>query len=103
MKPGLRHFFDKDDAIAGAPLERHQVRLEDTWDLTVLFPTPEEWTAAFRELQQEDPAIEQHRGQLGASAEALREVLELEKALSQRIERLGHYASLKSSEDSSDA
>jgi oligoendopeptidase F len=103
MKTDLRPFFDKDDAAAGAPLERHQVRLEDTWDLTVLFPTPAEWTAAFRALQQDYPAIEQYRGRLGASAEVLRDCLEFDKALSQRIERLGHYASLKSSEDSSDA
>jgi oligoendopeptidase F len=103
MKTEYRHFLDKDDAVPGAPPERHQVRLEDTWDLTVLFPTPQVWTSGFRALQQDYPAIEQHRGKLGASAEALRDCLELEKALSQRIERLGHYASLKSSEDSSDA
>ena len=44
MKTDFHPFLDKDDAAAGAPLERHQVRIEDTWDLTVLFPTPEEWT-----------------------------------------------------------
>jgi hypothetical protein len=81
MKTDLRHFLDKDDAAAGAPLERHQVRLEDTWDLTVLFPTPEDWTAAVRALQQDYPAIEQRRGKLGASAEALRDCLEFEKGV----------------------
>ena len=39
----------------------------------------------------------------GESAQSLRDVLEFEKALDLQIERLGHYASLRSSEDSSDA
>ena len=97
-----RYFLDKDEPEGGAPLERQQVKLEDTWDLTVLYPTPEDWTAAFHTLQQDYGAISEFRGKLGSSAAALRDVLECEKALDLRIERLGHYASLRSSEDSSD-
>lgn len=95
-------FHDKDDAGASIPT-RDQIRSEDTWDLTVLFPTPEAWSASFGELQQVYKDILQFQGRVGDSAETLRECLELEKQLSLQIERLGHYASLRSSEDSSDA
>ena len=47
-------------------------------------------------------AIAEFRGQIGESAESLRHCLDFEKKLSLQIERLGHYASLRSSEDSSD-
>lgn len=95
-------FHDKDDAGASIPT-RDQIRSEDTWDLTVLFPTPEAWSASFGALQQVYKDILQFQGRVGDSAETLRECLELEKQLSLQIERLGHYASLRSSEDSSDA
>ena len=94
--------MDKDEAGAAAIPTRDQTKLEDTWDLTLLFPTMEDWRRAFEELQREYVKIAGFRGRIGASAQALREVLEFEKALGLKIERLGHYAMLKSSEDSSD-
>src|SRR5690606_20871029 len=101
MKPVLR--FDKDDNGAGAIPTRDQIKLEDTWDLTLLYPTEADWQKAFAQLQEDYPKIAQYKGRVGESAATLRDVLEFEKALSLTIERLGHYASLKSSEDSSDA
>src|SRR6516164_3140340 len=65
-------YFDKDDAGGGAIPTRDQVRLEDTWDLTLLYPTPADWQTEF------------------------------EKSLGLNIERLAHYASLQTSGDSSD-
>ena len=94
---------DKDETGGSGIPERSAVRLEDTWDLTALFPTPADWTKAFNALQLEYPALTEFRGKIGQSAETLRDCLELEKKLSLQIERLGHYASLRSSEDSSDA
>jgi oligoendopeptidase F len=96
-------FFDKDEPGPNAIPTRDQVRLEDTWDLTLLYPTPQDWQAGFEKLQQSYEQIAQWKGRVGASAQTLREVLEFEKSLGLLIERLYHYASLKSSEDSSDA
>jgi oligoendopeptidase F len=96
-------FFDKDEAGPGAIPTRDQVKLEDTWDLTLLYPTPEDWQTAFEKLQQEYPKIAQWQGRIGESPQTLREVLEFEKTLSLQIERLAHYASLKTSGDSSDS
>ena len=96
-------FFHKDDAGSGGIPTRDQARLEDTWDLTLLYPTPAAWQSAFEKLQREYPAVEQWKGRVGESAETLAEVLEFEKDLSLQIERLGHYASLATSGDSSNA
>ncbi len=95
--------FDKDEPAPGATPTRDQMALTDTWDLTLLYATPAAWQADFEKLQQTYEQITQWKGRAGTSAEALREVLEFEKSLGLLIERLYHYASLKSSEDSSDA
>jgi oligoendopeptidase F len=94
--------FDKDEGGSGDIPTRDQVRPEDTWDLALLYPTPTDWQAAFEKLQKDYPQVAQWKGRVGQSAQTLREVLEFEKELGQRIERLAHYASLKTSEDSSD-
>jgi oligoendopeptidase F len=95
--------FDKSEAGSGATPSRAQVKLEDTWDLTPLYPAPEGWTVDFARLQEEYPAIAEFRGKTGGSAGALREVLETDKRISQRIEKLYHYASLRAAEDASDS
>ena len=95
--------FDKDEGGAAAIPSRAQVRVEDTWNLTVLYGTPQAWTDAFGELQKSYEKALQFRGKVGESAQTLYDVLEFDKELSVLIERLGHYASLRSSEDSSDA
>lgn len=96
-------FLDKDEPAARAIPSRDQVRPDDTWDLTRLYPAPEAWQAGFERLQRTYEQIGQWKGRVGESARTLREVLEFEKSLGLLIERLHHYASLKVSEDSSDA
>lgn len=96
--------LEKDDLLSGGGIPtRDQVRSEDTWDLTLLYPTPADWQAAFEKLQAEYPKVAEWKGRVGESAATLRAVLELEKELSLLIERLGHYTSLATSGDSSNA
>jgi oligoendopeptidase F len=95
-----QRFFDKDDA---ATPSRAQMRTEETWDLSPLYATPAGWTADFAELQAAYPAIAEYRGKVGESAAALRDALECDKRISQLIEKLYHYASLRAAEDSSDS
>jgi oligoendopeptidase F len=98
------HPLEKDDIPGGGGIPtRDQVRIEDTWDLTLLYPTPADWQAAFEKLQRDYVKAGEWKGRVGESAATLRAVLELEKALSLQIERLGHYASLATSGDSSNA
>ncbi len=96
-------FLDKDDGGSNATPLRSAVTPSDTWDLAPLFPTPASWDDALAELQRSYPSIIALKGHVGESAQALRDALEFEKRLSQQIERLGQYASLRASEDSSDA
>jgi oligoendopeptidase F len=95
-------YLDKDESGSGAIPPRDQIKLEDTWDLTVLFASPSQWDEQLADLRGRYEQISRFKGRVGESAERLRECLELEKSLSLQIERLGHYASLRSSEDSSD-
>lgn len=81
---------------------RDEIPAEDTWDLSVLYPTSEQWSAEFAAVQATYAGIAGFKGRLGTSAAALRDGLEFEKALSIRVERLYHYAMLRVSEDSSD-
>jgi len=81
---------------------RGQVPLRDTWDLTLLYPSQESWKEAFSSVQKSYGEAARFKGRIGESAQWLHDCLEFEKALGMRIERLHHYAMLKSSEDSSD-
>ena len=95
----------KDEESGGAsrtPL-RSEIATADTWDLTLLYPTPEDWAADFARLQEQYPHYSEFKGKIGQSASLLHACLEFDKELSLRIERLNHYASLRLSEDSSDA
>jgi oligoendopeptidase F len=98
----LTRFFDKDDGGATIP-GRAEVRADDTWDLTPLYANPAAWAEDFARLQREYPAIAAFRGRVGESAETLCATLECDRNISQLVERLYHYASLRAAEDSSDA
>ncbi len=82
---------------------RDQIPISDTWDLTQLYATSDAWAKELAKLQREYGKLAEFKGRVGASAQALRDCLEFDKALSLTIERLHHYSSLKTSEDSSDA
>ena len=102
MKAGP--IFYKDDPAPGAnqTLSRHEIPVADTWDLTLLYATPEKWTEDFQALQSRYTGLAKFKGRVGESAQTLRDCLELEKTFNIQIERLCHYAMLKMSEDSSD-
>src|SRR6516162_9887439 len=72
----------------------------DKWDLTHLFADVSKWQEDFAWLQREYPKLEQCKGRVGESAQTLAGLLEFEKALEQKMERVYHYASLQAAEDS---
>ncbi len=99
-------FFIHDNEPAGSsshiPL-RSEISVADTWNLEVIYRTPEDWEADFARLEEQFQRYAEFKGRIGQSAADLHECIEFDKELSLRIERLGHYASLRLSEDSSDA
>ena len=80
---------------------RSEIAKADTWDLTQLFPTEEDYRSAFERYKAAYPKLSEYSGRLNRSAKDLLECLECEKSLDLIAERLGHYASLKIAEDGS--
>jgi oligoendopeptidase F len=81
-------------------LTRSEIPESDKWDLTHLFTDTGKWQEDFAWLQQAYPKLEQWNGRVGESAQTLADVLEFEKSLELKIERVYHYASLQLAEDS---
>src|SRR5436309_6990392 len=81
-------------------LTRAGVPETDKWDLTRLFADVSKWQEDFAWLQREYPKLEQWKDRVGESTETLAEVLEFEKELELKIERVYHYASLQVAGDS---
>jgi oligoendopeptidase F len=81
---------------------RSEIPEADTWDLTHLFQTEQEYQRSFSDFRESYPKIAEFKGRLGESAETLLSCLEYDNRLEQIAERLGHYSSLKNAEDSSD-
>ena len=82
---------------------RDEVPEKDKWDLSHLFSDVGKWHEDFAWLERTYPAIAQWKNRVGESTQTLADVLEFEKQLDQKIERLYHYASLQQAEDSANA
>ena len=82
--------------------ERSQVNPNDTWDLSALYPDWTTWERDFELLRTQTTDLEKYRGRLGESLTTLKEALDWNQALSQLMERLGHYVGLRVTEDLGD-
>lgn len=80
---------------------RNEIPESDRWDLTILYKTVKDWQSAFDKLKEEFPKIKKFQGTLGRSAKDLLACFEFDRQLDLAFERLFHYSSLQSSEDSS--
>jgi oligoendopeptidase F len=78
---------------------RADIPESDKWDLRHLFAKVSKWQEDFAWLRREYPKLEQWKGRVGDSAETLAAVLEFEKALELKMERVYHYSSLQVAED----
>ena len=81
---------------------RSEIAESDTWDLTKLYQTEKDYQRDLERLRQEYPRYASFKGKVGGSAQDLLGVLEFDKSIDLLAEKLGHYVSLKASEDSSD-
>jgi oligoendopeptidase F len=82
---------------------RKEVPIEDTWDLTPLFETDAAWDEEFAAVAKEYANIANFTDVLSKSPQGLRDTLEFQKNIDQRIEKLNQYAALRVAEDSSNA
>src|SRR5947207_6794822 len=79
---------------------RTDISDSDKWDLTHIFAVVCKWQEDYACLQPTYPKLQNWKGRVGDSAQTLAEVLEFEKSLDLKIERIYHYASLQLTEDS---
>src|SRR5882724_4426746 len=79
---------------------RSEISASAKWDLTHLFADVGKWQQDFAWLQCTYPKLQEWKGRVGESAQTLAAVLEFEKALELKMERVHHYASLQLAEDS---
>ena len=79
---------------------RSEVPESDKWNLTQLFADAGKWQEDFAWLQRAYPKLQEWKGRVGESAQTLAAVLEFEKTLELKMERVHHYASLQLAEDS---
>lgn len=79
--------------------ERSQVKSADTWDLSSLFADDQAWEVAFLEMEKKVAGYEAFRGRLSDSAKQLAACLAFDLEMDRLRERVGVYASLKTTED----
>jgi oligoendopeptidase F len=72
----------------------------DKWDLTHLFANVDKWQEDVAFIAQAYPRISEWHGRVGDSPRTLADLLEWEKELDLKIERVYHFASLQLAEDS---
>lgn len=80
-------------------LTRAEVPVEQTWDLTDLFPTPADWEAALNSVAESITSVTMYRGRLGESGAVLLACLSAMEDLQRRALRVASYASLNQSAD----
>jgi len=84
-------------------LTRKDVPIEQTWDVSDLFPTYDDWAKELEAVQQDVINVTQYKGKLGDNAKTLLSALESYDTYLERIVRVGTYANLRISTDGSDA
>lgn len=81
---------------------RQQMDRAAQWDLSAIFPNRALWEEKLSLAQEEVKALEALPGKLGASAQALRDVLDEIYRVTQQVELLYLYAMLRKCEDNGD-
>lgn len=85
--------------MPNTPKTRSQIPVQDTWQLSDLFPSDEAWEQAFTKAGEDIKAFPALSGTLGASKDALLSGLQQSGAVDLQLERLYVYAHLNRDED----
>lgn len=81
---------------------RSKVKPSDRWDLSSLFPDDEAWEPAFTNWEGQIADYQKFQGRLGDDPATLAACLEFDLDFDRAGERLGTYAFLRTSEDTTD-
>ncbi|SES70180.1 oligopeptidase F. Metallo peptidase. MEROPS family M03B [Oceanobacillus limi] len=83
-------------------LNRSEVPVEQTWNLTDLFPSEDAWEKELEAVQADITEVTQYKGKLVNDSTTLLNGLRALENYRKRLVRVGTYASLRSSADGSD-
>jgi len=83
--------------------KRSKVKTADTWDLSSLCASDEEWEKEFAKLDKLIPGFEKFRGKLGEGAKTLAACLKYDGDFERLGEKVGGYAHLKVTEDQAES
>jgi len=81
---------------------RKDVPVEQTWDLTDLFPDKESWEKALKDIVEEADQITAFKGKLSENANTLLHAIKTAEAYQQKVIHVAVYANLLVSADGSD-
>ncbi|NLF07072.1 MAG: twin-arginine translocation signal domain-containing protein, partial [Pirellulaceae bacterium] len=84
-------------------LDRSEVPVEYTWDLSRLFPNDEAWETTFAAWKEQFPGYAAFQGKLAESPAMLAECIRFDLDIDRTATRLGYYAMLKTAEDQSNS
>lgn len=84
-------------------LERKDVKLENTWDLTTIFANDNEWEQEFKSVSESLDEVSRFQNNLTQSAENLLEGLKFRDDMSYRLEHLYVYSHLNFDTDTTNA
>ncbi len=73
-------------------LLRSECRPEDTWNLADIYPTGEDWEAAWNRIAEKCAGYDEFRGRLGESADMLYGCLAFDDSVCEELDRLDSYA-----------
>lgn len=82
---------------------RSEVPEDQTWDLTDLFPSEQDWEKELSAIQEDVKNIIAYKGKLTSNAATLLEALQVIDIFQKRLIKVSTYASLKINADGSDA
>ena len=78
---------------------RTEIALEDTWDLSSLCDSDQQWEDALEQFSEQISRYSEFQGRLSDDAKTLKACLTLDLAIEREGERVGTYAFLKTTED----
>ncbi len=81
---------------------REQVPVEETWDVSKIYPSAEAWEADTVAVKALRDTLVAHQGQAGNSVQDLATILDTQAAMNEHLERLFVYAMLRRDENTAD-
>lgn len=79
--------------------KRDEIKLEDTWDLTYIYKTDDEFYSDLKKVSESIEVVSKYRGKLLESAKTLLEFLKKSDEVERKLYKLYYYAHLKLDQD----